>query len=44
MADSLSFALLFVMPIIVGYVVYKIMTYDSQTWNEDIERMRDEMW
>lgn len=44
MMESFSFVLLFVMPVIVGYVVYKIMTYDTRLWNDDIERMRDDMW
>ena len=44
MASVLSFALLFVMPVIVGYVIYKIITHDHESWKEECERMKDDVF
>lgn len=44
MSSILSFSLLFVMPVIVGYVAYKILNHNHELWSEDIKRMGDDMF
>jgi hypothetical protein len=43
-ADVLTFGLLLVIPILVGYVGYRILNHNHDLWSEDIKRMGDDMW
>ena len=40
----LLFLLMFVMPVVVGYVIYRILNHNHDLWREDIKRMGDDMW
>jgi hypothetical protein len=42
--DVLTFGLLVVSLVLVGYVIYRILNHNHDLWREDIKRMGDDMW
>ena len=44
MANLAAFALLFLLPVVFGYWIYAITTYDWTKHKEDVERMGDDMF
>lgn len=44
MADLAAFALLLLLPIVVGYWIHAILTYDWSKHKEDVDRMGDDMF
>jgi hypothetical protein len=33
-----------VMPVIVGFVIYKVIDHDHESWRQECERMGDDMF
>lgn len=40
----MNLLLFFIIPILLGYVIYKMMTYDWSKHEEDSKHMGDDMW
>jgi hypothetical protein len=44
MSDLAAFALLAILPVVLGYCIHAIWTYDWSKHNEDVKRMGDDMF
>ena len=38
------FILMIVMPVIVGFVIYKIINHDHEAWQKECDRMGDDIF